>query len=64
MTWTPVTQQGEMWTANTVGLSVFSTLVFSHASNAGLRVFSMKSADGNREVWDAVAAQSETWVAV
>ena len=60
-TWTPKTQQGETWTANTPGLRVFSPLVFSHATHNSLHVFDLGNGAAGVEAWYRVSAQSETW---
>lgn len=62
-TWTGATEQAETWTSQATLPGIFSTLVFSHASHSGSRVFSMTSTDGVRDVWDSTTEQSETWAA-
>ena len=59
MSWTPVTEQTETWSALTQETRVFSPVVFSHAYHTGKRVFSIGSVAG---IWDNPAAETETWV--
>lgn len=63
-TWTPKTQQAEVWTANTPGLHVFSPDVFSHAISSGKRVFALGSSPAGTEFWDRATVQSETWTVI